>query len=799
MGSTFSHAPTRRNEDPRLLRGMGSFVDDIDPPGVLHAAVLRSPYGHARIGAIDTSAARSLPGVHAVYTATDLGPFNQPAPLVVPHPNLTHGRTQRPLAVDKVCYIGEAVAMVVADSRYVGEDAVELIEVDWEPLPAVVDFTRAARRGQPLVHDDVPDNIAARLTQVVGDPERAFSQATHVFTEELFIERSCGSPIEARGVVAVYDPRQRSLRMWDATQAPLTIKNGLAGMLGLPEFNVEVIAPDVGGGFGTKIMMFFAEEVLVPWAAMQLARPVKWTEDRREHFISANQERGQQHTARVAVDADGRILAVEDVFIHDTGAYTPYGMVVPIITATQLPGPYKVPNYRSEYTVVYTNTPCVSPYRGAGRPHACYVMERLIDRIARELRVEPNEVRRRNFVQPDEFPWDVGLPFQDGAPTKYDSGNYPAGLQLAEQMIDPAAFRTQQLAARAAGRYLGLGFAAYVEGTGIGPYEGAHVRIEPSGQVFAATGLTSQGQGHYTSFAQIVARELGCDPSQVTVVTGDTSRFNWGAGTYASRALVTAGNALGLAAAAVRDKVLQLASALLEVSVADLELAQGKVRVRGAPARELSLGALATAANPIRYAYGKEASQAALRLVKPRDGAVLGSGDEPGLEAQRFFAPERATWASGQHAAVIEVDLATGNVSFVRYVVVHDCGTLINPTIVEGQIHGGVAQGIGGALYERLHFDDSGQLINASFMDFLMPTSMEIPEIEVAHLETPSPLNPLGVKGVGEAGTIPVAALVAEALEDALAPFGVRIHETPLSPGRIRELIEEARAVQSAP
>src|SRR5262249_9945605 len=291
----------------------------------------------------------------------------------------------------------------------------------------------------------------ARVAQSVGDPDGAFRAAAHVFEERVYIERSCGSPIEARGVVAVWDPLHEKLRMWDATQAPLTIKNGLAGMLGLPEFNVEVIAPDVGGGFGTKIMMFFAEEVLVPWAAMQLARPVKWTEDRREHFISANQERGQQHTARVAVDADGRILAVEDVFIHDTGAYTPYGMVVPIITATQLPGPYKVPNYRSEYTVVYTNTPCVSPYRGAGRPHACYVMERLIDRIARELRLEPNEVRRRNFVQPDEFPWDVGLPFQDGAPTKYDSGNYPAGLQLAEQIIEPAAFRTQQLAARGDG------------------------------------------------------------------------------------------------------------------------------------------------------------------------------------------------------------------------------------------------------------------------------------------------------------------------------------------------------------
>ena len=786
--------PVRRNEDPRLLRGLGCFVDDVDPPGVLHAAILRSPYGHARIGRIDTSVALAHPGVRAVYTAADLGDFNQPAPLVVPHPSLTHGRTQRPLAEGKVCYIGEAVAMVVAEDRYMAEDAVGLIDVEWEPLPTVVDFRVAHEPDQPLVHDDVPNNIAARLEQVVGDPESAFHQAAHVFEEHLFIERSCGSPIETRGVVAVFDPLQQSLTVWDATQAPLTIKNGLANMLGLPEFKVEVIAPDVGGGFGTKIMMFFAEEVLVPWAAMQLRQPVKWTEDRREHFISANQERGQLHTARVAVDAGGCILGVESAFMHDTGAYTPYGMVVPIITVTQLPGPYKVPNYRSEFTVVYTNTPCVSPYRGAGRPHACFVMERLIDRIARELALEPNEVRRRNFLQPDDFPWDVGLTFQDGGPTKYDSGNYPAGLAMAEEMIDLASFRDRQAAARADHRYLGIGFAAYVEGTGIGPYEGAHVRVEPSGRVLAITGLTSQGQGHYTSFAQIVAAELGCDVGDVTVVTGDTSRFNWGAGTYASRALVTAGNALGLAAKRVRDKVLTLAAELLEVSPGDLELAQGKAMVRGAPGRELTLGALATAANPIRYAYGKEANQAALRLVKAHEGAVLREGEEPGLEARGFFAPERATWASGQHAAIIEVDPLTGDLRFVRYVVVHDCGVLINPTIVEGQIHGGVAQGIGGAFYERLHFDDSGQLINASFMDFLMPTAVEVPDIEIAHIETPSPLNPLGVKGVGEAGTIPVAALVAEAVEDALAPFGVRISEMPLSPTRIRELIEAAAA-----
>jgi CO/xanthine dehydrogenase Mo-binding subunit len=424
----------------------------------------------------------------------------------------------------------------------------------------------------------------------------------------------------------------------------------------------------------------------------------------------------------------------------------------------------------------------------------------LIDRVARELALEPNEVRRRNFVQPDEFPWEVGLTFQDGAPTTYDSGDYPAGLALAEQLIDLPAFRELQARARAVGRYLGLGFAAYVEGTGIGPYEGAHLRVEPSGRVFVASAVTTQGQGHATTFAQIVASELSCSVDDVTVVTGDSSRFNWGAGTYASRALVTAGNAVLLAAREVRQKALLLAADLLEVSVDDLELTAGAVHPRGAPGTKLTLGALAAAANPIRYAYGQQATQEALRLVKPRQGAVLAAGEQPGLEARGYFAPERATWAGGQHAAVVEVDPVTGDLQILRYVVVHDCGVVINPVVVEGQVHGGVAQGIGGALYERLSFDQTGQLLNASLMDFLIPGPGEIPNLEVAHLETPSPLNPLGVKGVGEAGTIPVAGLLAEAIEDALAPFHVRIQEMPLSPTQIRDLVtaSEARSGRSS-
>jgi carbon-monoxide dehydrogenase large subunit len=783
-----------RNEDPRLLAGLGCFVDDIRPRDVLHAAVLRSPHAHARIVRIDAARARALPGVALVLTAADLGDWNQPTPLLIPHPDLRHPRTPRPLAADEVRYVGEPVALVVAGSRYAAEDALALIDVTWEPLPAVASLDAALAAGAPRVHADVPDNRAARVAQRVGDADAGFARAAHVRRERLWIERSCGSPIETRGVVADWDARTGMLRVWDSTQAPLPIKNGLARLFGLPEFKVDVIAPDVGGGFGTKIMLFYPEEILVPAAAMRLGRAVKWIEDRREHLLAANQERGQRHDVEVAFDGEGRILALRDRYVHDAGAYTPYGIIVPLITATQLPGPYRLPHYTVEFDVLYTNTAVVTPYRGAGRPHGAFVMERVIGLIARELSLEPCEVRRRNFIQPDEMPWDVGLTFQDGGPTRYDSGDYPQGLELALERIGGiAAFRVRQAEARAAGRHLGLGVACCVEGTGIGPYEGAHVRVEPSGRVLVATGLTTQGQGHPTTFAQIAADALGCDPSIVTVITGDSTRFNWGAGTFASRALVTSGNAIAVAARKVRDKAVKTAATLLEVAPEDLEIVDGAVRVRGVPDRALTLGALATVANPIRYSYGTEATEAALKLVRPRAGAVLDDGEEPGLEAFGYYAPPQSTFANGCHAAIVEVDPATGDVKILRYVVQHDCGVLVNPMIVDGQIRGGVAQGVGGALYERIVYDDAGQPLTTTFMDFLLPTSMEVPAIEIVHTETPSPLNPLGVKGVGEAGAIPVPALIAEAVDDALGPFGVRVRDMPLDPERVLRLIAAAR------
>jgi len=444
----FVGARIPRNEDPRLLRGQGSFVDDIEPAGCLHAAALRSPYAHARVVSIDATRARALPGVHLVLTAADLGELNQPTPLLIPHPGLTHPRTQQPLAAEEVRYVGELVALVVADDRYVAEDAVGLIDVRYEPLPVVTDLEAALADGSPRVHADVPANRAARVVQRVGDPDAAIAGAAHVLRERLWIERSGGSPLEARGVVAEYDPRAGALRAWISTQAPLPLKNGLARIFRLPEFKVEVIAPDVGGGFGTKIMLFYPEEILVPHAAIRLGRPVKWIEDRLEHLAAASQERGQLHDVEVAVDEAGRILALRDRFLHDAGAYTPYGIIVPLITATQLPGPYRLRHYHVEFDVVYTNKVQVTPYRGAGRPHGAFVMERAIGLVARTLGLEPAEVRRRNFIQPDEFPWDVGLTFQDGGPTRYDSGDYPAGLELALDRIGFGDFRARQAAAR---------------------------------------------------------------------------------------------------------------------------------------------------------------------------------------------------------------------------------------------------------------------------------------------------------------------------------------------------------------
>ena len=777
MTTRWFGAPVQRKEDDRLLRGHGRFTDDIGE-GALEAVLVRSPYAHARVLSIDVSAARAMPGVAAVYTAADL-PFGQTdLPILIPHPNLTHGRTQRCLASEVVRYAGEAVAFVVAESRYVAEDAAELVQVEYEQLPVVI-TPEVAARAEHLVHQDAPGNVAAEMTQEVGNVAKALAAAPRRKRLHLRFERAAASPMEGRAIWARWSVAERKLTVFDSTQSPTSIRGGLAVLFGLPESSVEVIAPDVGGAFGPKIMLFYPDELLVPFAAMQLGRPVKWTEDRQEHFTAVNQERAQVHDVEVGFDDDGRLLALSDDFLHDAGAYTPYGIILPIITAGQLPGPYRVPNYRVRFQDVYTNATPTSPYRGAGRPHACFVMERTLDAIAAELHLDRAEVRRRNFIQPDQFPYNVGVAWQDGNTVVYDSGDYPALLKRALEMLGP----------RPQGDHVGRGLGVYVEGTGVGPYEGAHVQVLVSGKVVAATGIPSQGQAHATVWAQIVADELGVDVDDVEVTSGDTRRFPWGVGTFASRGAVTAGNAMAVAARMVSDKAKRVASEHLEVDAEDLELAGGSVRVKGSPQRGIPLAAVAVLANPVRYAFGGGTEAATQFAARPKPGPPLPEGQQPGLEATGYYSPPGSTWAGGCHAAYVRIDPKTFRMEILKYVVVHDCGRVINPLVVQGQIEGGVAQGIGGAFYERLAYDSEGQLRNASFMEFLMPYATEIPAIEIDHIETPSPLNPLGVKGAGEAGVIPVGAVIASAIEEAL---GVPITEMPLSPLRLFELSDRS-------
>jgi carbon-monoxide dehydrogenase large subunit len=778
MTTRFFGAPIKRNEDKRLLTGQALFIDDVELPGMLHATFLRSQVAHAKVKRIDVSQALKRPGVIAVYTADDYGAFCQPGPLLVPPPPIPgivfNLRTHMPLAKDKVRYAGEPLAVVVAESRYIGEDALDDILVELENLPAVVDLEGALENGSASVHDDLGSNVASQLRQSKGDYRNAAAKADLVLKRRFRYEHGISSPIETRGVVAQWNARGQQLTVWDTTQAPVFVRNGLAAQLGLGERQVRVIAPFVGGGFGPKIMMFYPEELALPWISMRLNRPIKWIEDRLEHFVATTHERGQIHDAEIAISGDGRILGVKDVFLHDTGAYNPYGLTVPINSQCTLLGPYVIPSYDSTFTAVFTNLPIVTPYRGAGRQHGVFVIERLLDLAARELNIDPAEIRRRNLIPPDAFPFNNEIIYQDFQPLVYDSGNYEPVLDKALELVGYDKFiRKEQPKLRAQGRCVGISVTCYVEGTGIGPYEGAKVQVQANGKVSVATGIGTQGQGHFTSFAQIAADQLGVNVTEVDVVTGDTDQFYWGAGTFASRGAVVAGNAVNEASRAVRKKALKLASDAFECSEDDLVIADGKVSIVGIPEKFIRLGELAQRANPMRGA------------VKP--------GTEPGLESTQYFGPPSGATANGVHAMIVELDPLTFELKILKYVVVHDCGTMINPMILAGQIHGGVAQGIGNAFYEKLSFDDQGQLLNASLADYLLPTALEVPRMELDHTTTPSPLNPLGIKGAGEAGAIPVGPLFAQAIEDALDLTSKKIEllEIPLSPSRLFDIIRK--------
>ncbi len=762
-----------RLEDPRFLRGQGYYATDIRPLGCLHAAILRSPHGHARIRSIDTSEAREMLGVVGVFTALDLGEANQPLPLVMNHSKL-RAKSPTPLASEKVHHVGEAVAVVVAESRYLAEDALDAIVVEYEPLPAVVSAIEALEPGAPIVHDDLGDNLAIVLTHEQGDVAGAFRDADVVVREHLTLGRCSGQAMETRAVTAEYRPAAWgvSLTVWDSTQSPHTARRCMAAMLGMAPRDIRVIAPDIGGGFGVK-NRFYPEEALIPWLARHLQRPVQWIEDRREDFLSTYQAREQDHQIELAARSDGTILAARIRILHDAGAYSPFGIVVPWNSAETMVGPYRFPAVQVEMRSAYTNKPGNAPYRGAGRPSGTFSMERMVDLLARELDMPPAVVRARNFIQPDEMPYKIPIISRDGTAIEYDSGDYPAAMDTLMQAVDEPAFRARQRAARDDGCMLGLGVACYVERTGTGPFEGATVRVESDGHVLVMTGATPQGQGHQTVYAQVCAERLGVKPEDVTIITGDTEAIAMGVGTSASRSAVTAGNAVSQASQGLKEKVLTIAAHLLETSPDDVEMRESIAHVRGAPERSLPLARIAQLA------------------IAPSPNAPLPRGVEPGLEYTTYFAPEAPTFSNGAHAAIVEVDPESGMVTLESYIVAHDCGTVLNPMLLDGQVHGGVAQGLGNALTEELHYDSEGQLLTSTYLDYLIPSATEIPMMDTLHLETRSPNNPEGIKGAGEGGTIPVPAVVANAIDDALAHLGVRVTHAPITPDRLRRLIRE--------
>ncbi|MEJ6785149.1 aerobic carbon-monoxide dehydrogenase large subunit [Aminobacter sp. Piv2-1] len=782
----------QRNIDPQLLRGEGSFVDDIPLPGALHVGFVRSPFARARINSIDVSMALAHPGVAAVYTCDNIGDLDLEMPLLIPHPSMKDARTQRPLARGDVYYVGQTVAMVVAVDRYTAEDAAALVDVDYDPLEVEIDLERAILDEAPLVHQTHANNIAAHLVQVSGKPDQAIAGAEHVTRVRVQVDRSTAAAMECRAVAAIFDRVTGELTVWDGTQAPISVRGGLASILKLDEDKVRVIAPNVGGGFGQKVLLFYPDELLVPFAAMHLGRPVKYIEDRRENFVGSTQERTQIHTIELYAKKTGEVVALRDSFLHDTGAFIPYGIAVAQVASTSIAGPYRIPNIWVEFKAVYTPTVPITPYRGCGRPHACFAIERAMDQLADDLGLDRFEIRRRNLIGEDEFPkLREGLLFADGLPVSLDSGQYHKALEMLHDKLDVANFAAEQEKARKAGKHLGLGMAFYVEGTGLGPYEGGHIKIHPiTGKVYVNTGLTSQGQGHDTVFAQIVSDQLGVKVEDVILVEGDTKAFDWGVATFASRAAVVSGNAIHKSALIVRSKTLTAAANMLEASADDIELRDGAAWVKGTD-RQVSLAAVATATNPLRYAFNESAKAATQFAPASRhDGPALGEGQAPGLEATDYYSPPCATWAYGVHGAILEVDPEICSVKVKRYVCIHDCGNMINPMIVEGQVMGGIAQGIGGAMYERIEFDTDGNMINANFVDFLVPYATEVPQVEILHLETPSPLNPLGVKGVGEAGCIPVGAVIASGIDDALRPFGAApFQHIPITPSMIHAAV----------
>ncbi len=760
-----------RSEDDALLTGQGRFIDDIRLPEMLHVAIVRSDAARARIR-VDVEAARTLDGVVAVITAADLPDTARVLPDCHPNPALPDPREAPVLADGEVRYVGEPIVAVVARNRYLAEDGADLVEIDYQSMPAIIDIERALTAESPLVHDDAPLNRAAQIKLATGNTDRAFAGAHHVVRDRLTIQRGAGQALETRGVIAHWDRYRRKMVVWNVSQVPYVHRAAIAKALELDEDAVQVLNGDVGGGFGYKGLTY-TEDILIPVLAYKLNRPIKWIEDRAEHLIASYHERTQIHNLELALDAEGKILGVRGRFLHDTGAYVPWGPVVPLLTAVNIPGPYKVPNFTVECDLVYTNTVPVAPVRGAGRPQACYVMERLLDAAGREMGIDAADLRRANLIPADEYPYELGFISRDGTKRTYDSGNVPALLERALELIDYPDRRRQQASATADNPLIGIGIACCVEDTGLGPFEEVGMSVEADGSITVRMGTPSQGQGQRTAFAQIAADAFGLPFDRVRVITGNTDEVRHSIGTFASRAAVVTGSAVHQAAQQLKDRAFAFAGALLQVKADALMFKDGLVVVADDPTRGVSLVEI------VETSLGESGSPLALREFGP------------GMSVTGSFSPATNTFATGCHAAVVEVDLQTCKVKIVKYAAVEDFGNLVNPLITDGQVLGGIALGIGNTFFEKVHYDEDGQILTGTFMDYLMTTTMDMPRVEIDYVATPSPLNPLGMKGAGQGGTIPVPAVLSSAIEDAVRRDGFRLRHVPFSESDLFQLLAE--------
>jgi carbon-monoxide dehydrogenase large subunit len=779
----------KRTEDPRLIQGIGHYVDDVKLPDTLHCVILRSIYAHARINSIDTQAAAALQGVVAIYTGADLvGKIGN-----VPVASALEGLKVPPhpvLAGDKVRYVGEPVVAVVATNKYIARDALDLIAVDYDPLDAAVDIEKIAAGEGPLIHEQFSDNIALSWKLEGGSSiDEAFKNADRVVKQRLVNQRLAPIAMEPRGVLARYLPGENELTIWSSTQIPHLLRTQLAIMVGLPENRLRVITPEVGGGFGSKLNVY-GEEALCGYISMQLHQPVKWIESRRENIANTIHGRGQVGTLEAAVKSDGTILGLRYKVIADMGAYhqllTP---AIPTLTGLMLSGSYKIPAILMELTAVFTNKIATDAYRGAGRPEASFIIERIVDIIAQELNLDPVEVRRRNFPKSNEFP------FPTATGLFYDTGNYDAALDKALEIVDYAGLRADQKRRRAEGKLVGIGVASYVEICAMGPsaatpaggWESATIRVEPTCKVTVLTGASPHGQGQETSFAQIVADGLGINLEDVLVIHGDTSIVQYGIGTFGSRATAVGGTAVVMALDKVITKAKKFAGHLLKAGDAEIVFENGKFFVKAETEKAAAAG---SGAAPSNTPSGKSVTIQEVALAAHL-AANIPPDTEPGLSATHFFEPKNFTFPFGTHICVVEVDRETGDVKIERYVAVDDCGKIINPLLVHGQVHGGIVQGLGQALFEEVVYDENGQLITGTLMDYAIPKAHQMPRMELDRTETPTDVNPLGVKGVGEAGTIGATPCIVNAVVDALSPFGVRDIEMPLKPEKIWRLMNQ--------